>query len=145
MRKLVSFVAAAALAAAPLVTGPAAQADGNVTVNFGLAAGTHAPTGAACPVSVPAGSNGLTVLDAAVAKGCIVSYSKVDDPSFGAFVTCINEVCGAPAEALYLTYWGLYVDGAESQVGVSSYGAENGDEMVFSYTSWAGYLVPKPV
>lgn len=136
MRSLKLFLVAAAVASGAM---PAQAA--NVTVEFGLAAGTHAPTGALCPVSVPAGADGVAVLDAAVEEGCIVSYDTVTDPTFGAYVTCIDEVCQAPAEAMTITYWKLFIDGAAATQGVSFYEAGAGDELVFSYTTWAGCLV----
>src|SRR5688572_22547505 len=101
---LLAFLTALAVAS------PARAAD--VEVAFGLAAGAYAPTGALCSVGVPAGADGVAVLDAAVEAGCILSYQAETHPQFGAFVTCINEVCGAPAEALGITYWKFFVDGA---------------------------------
>ena len=136
MRSVKLFVVAA-IAASVAVPAHAAP----VSVGFGLAAGTHLPTGAACQLSVPQGADGIVVLNAAVDAGCIVSYEKVEDPTFGAFITCINEICQAPAEAMSITYWRLFIDGSPAAVGISSYEAAAGDELVFSYTTWAGCLV----
>lgn len=130
---------AAAFAALAMLSAVPAQA-ANVTVNFGVSAGTHAPA-AACALSVPAGSDGEVVLSAAKAKGCIVSYRVQRHPSFGAFVSCINEVCGEPATGFSLTYWRFFVDGAPAPYGVSDYSARNGGEVVFAYTTWAGCFV----
>lgn len=83
-----------------VIPGPAFAAtdDGNVTVGFDLSlnllaggAGVHHPTPYtydACQLSVPSGSNGYDVLNAAVSQRCITSYSATLDR-----VTCIDEVC----------------------------------------------------
>lgn len=125
---LVPAVLALALAFAPAHAA-------NVTVTFGLSAGVHAATGTACPVSVPAGADGISVLDAAKAKGCIVSYHK-QHYSGGDLVDCINEVCGAPPEAMYATYWSMYVDGKATIYGVNDFRAADGKDLAFVYTSW---------
>ena len=131
--KLVLLASVAALA----VGVPAQAAD--VTVNFGLSAGTYLPTGALCPVSVPAGSDGVAVLDAAVDAGCIVSY-QTESFGFGDFVSCINEICGlfqeTPAASVG-TYWGFYVDGEAALYGVNDYVSANGSEVVFTYEPFA--------
>jgi hypothetical protein len=112
----------------------------SVSVSFGVSLVGYAPTGAACPLTVPAGSDGVAVLDAAVDAGCITSYRSHSSPPFGEFVDCIDEVCGAPAEAMFLTYWKYWLNGAPASSGVSFYSAEAGDELVFSYSTWAGCL-----
>lgn len=135
-----SLLGSAALLLAGFFSLSPAQAVPPVTVNFGISAGAYAPTGVACPVSVAAGANGLAVLDAAVAKGCIRSY-KAETYSFGAFVSCINEVCGAPPAALYLTYWEMSENGkCTEDYGVSGFRADDGDELTFAYTTWAKFL-----
>lgn len=127
------------LAAAVTVAGAPAGATSTVTVNFGVSAGRHLPTGVACPVSVPAGANGIAVLNAAVAKRCIESYRTVSYP-FGVFVDCINRICGAPAEAFYLTYWNMYENGVSTSYGVSQFVAHQNDELVFAYATWVAPL-----
>lgn len=111
-----------------------------VTVDFGLAAGAYAPTGAACQVSVPSGANGVVVLDAAVAKGCILSYDTTTFAGFGTFVRCVDEVCGEEASGFFLTYWKLYVNGRPATAGVDAFRATAGSSLVLSYTTWAGCL-----
>ncbi len=133
LRPILSLAAAAALAVVPA---PAHAV--NVTVGFGISVGTHLPTGQFCPVDVPAGANGLAVMDAAVAAGCIESYETEVYP-FGAYVRCINRVCAAPPEALFLTYWHMYENGVSTSYGVSDFVASSGDQLVFAYTTW---LVP---
>ena len=137
MRKIAGALAAAA-ALTFAFTIPS-HASGTVNVQLALGAATTPVTGAACTLQVPAGANGLTVLDAAVAKKCIASY-KASDFGFGHFVECINEVCGAPAEAMYATYWSMYENGAVTwDYGVDGFSAQEGDVLGFSYVSW---LVP---
>jgi hypothetical protein len=132
--------AAVTLAAGLGIAAPA-QAT-NITVNFGLSAARHAPTGVACPVSVPAGSDGVVVLEAAKTKHCIESYETVTHPTLGRYVQCIDRVCGAPGEALFLTYWAFYVNGQYSDVGVDLYQAAAGDEVVFAYETWLVCFLP---
>ena len=135
MRKLV-LSAVAVLATLSFV--PAQAAD--VSVAFGLSAGTYAPA-AVCSLSVPPGADGVDVLDAARDAGCIESYETQDFPEFGAFVSCINRVCAqfVPTPAASAgTYWAFYVDGVASQTGVSFYEASEGSEVLFAYEAFAG-------
>ena len=111
----------------------------DVTVTFGVSAGTYVPTSAACPLTVAAGANGVDVLEAAVAKGCITSYQTVAF-EFGTFVSCIDDVCGqtvaAPPVASAGTYWNMYENGVSTWYGVDGFSAEDGDELAFAYTGW---------
>lgn len=107
----------------------------NVNVKFGVSAGYWAPTGAACTVSVPAGANGLAVLDAAVADGCILSY---DTQSFGGqpYVSCINEICQI-ADGL-VSFWAMFENSPiPAEYGAGDFRADEGDELVFAYTNFA--------
>jgi hypothetical protein len=122
----------AALATVAVTAAPAHAAD--VTVHFGLSAGTYAPTGAACTLTVPAGASGLQVLDAAVANLCINSYDTVTF-DFGTFVSCIDEVCGQTTPAAG-TYWNMYENGVSTWYGVDGFSADAGDELSFAYTAW---------
>jgi hypothetical protein len=123
------LVAAAAITVA-LVTGPASAAQ--VTVRFGLSVGTYAPTGAVCPVKVPAGANGVVVLKAAKAKHCIVSYKLESYSGLGRFVRCINGLCGID-RPVFLTYWAMYENGGYTPYGVDGFRANSGDELSFVY------------
>ena len=134
------LVAAAAVVA--LAT-PAHAAD--VSVQFGLSAGTYAPTGVACTLSVPAGADGIAVLDAAVANLCIVSYHTVTFPGFGTFVDCINEVCGNAGTGSVGTYWNMYENGGSTAYGVDGFVANSGDELVFAYQVFCFATVCPPV
>lgn len=84
-------------------------------------------TGAECAVTVPAGSNGITVLQEAVAKGCISSYQTTTYGN-GNFVSCIDYVCGAVA-----TYWAMRENGTYTSYGVDGFTAEPGDVLWFAY------------
>lgn len=123
-------LAAAAAIVVALVASPASAAQ--VTVRFGLSVGAYAPTGAACPVKVPAGANGVTVLKAAKAKHCILSYQLQSYPGLGRFVRCINGLCGID-RPIFLTYWAMYENGGYTPYGVDGFRANAGDELVFTY------------
>lgn len=131
-----------ALALAGAVAVPVHAAD--VTVTFGVSAGRYAPTGAACALSVPAGSDGVAVLDAAVARGCLVSYDTVTYPGFGTFVTCLNEVCGNDTTAGVGTYWNMYDNAVSTPYGVDGFTADPGDELVFTYRTYCFAAVCPP-
>ena len=130
----------AALSITAMFAAVPAQA-ANVTVGFGLSAGAYAPTGAACQLSVPSGSDGEVVLAAAKAQGCIASYKVERHPTFGAFLTCVNEVCGETATGFFLTYWKFYENGRPAPYGISAFQARQGSELVFAYATWAGCVV----
>lgn len=122
---------------------PSAQA-ANVTVRLGVSAGTYAPTGELCALSIPADANGVAVLDAAVAAGCITSYETTTS-SFGTYLSCLNDVCGDTTSGLYLTYWSMYENGAYTDYGVDGFRAADGDELTFAYkegVSWVACMLP---
>ena len=134
---MLTRITIAALALCAVAT-PAHASD--VTVQFGLSAGTYAPTGAACTLSVPAGADGIAVLDAAVAAHCIASYRTTSFP-FGTFVSCINEVCGqdtgvAEAGTFAGAYWNMYDNGTSAGYGVDGFTADAGDELAFAYQTY---------
>ena len=125
-----------------LVASPAG-ATTNVNVHFELSnvaptpLGTGPNTTKACDVSVLAGADGVAVLDAAVASGCIASYHVI---WFGteAFVDCINGTCSTfPVQD-----WGMYVDEHLTSYGASDYRAVDGDELEFSYQLEAFFFGP---
>lgn len=138
--KLALPLAALALAAAAVP----AQADHTVTVTFALSAGRYAPTGAACPVVVDSGANGIAVLEAARARACIVSYATVTYPDFGTFVTCIDEVCGNGTAGVAGTYWNMYENGVSTAYGVDGFTAGPGDELGFAYKPFCFATVCPP-
>jgi len=123
------------LLAALLALAPAAHAttNVNVTLDVGVAASV-APQAHQCTVSVPVGSNGTTVLDAAVAAQCISSY-HVQHYSFGDFVDCIDGVCGQDA-VVEGTFWAMFLDGACTAYGVTDYSAADGDVLSFEYSDY---------
>jgi hypothetical protein len=97
-----------------------------------------------CDVSVGQGAGGLAVLDAARAKGCIVSYKT---QLFGEahFVSCIDdgtvgEECADPAPT-YARYWDMRVNCTVTMYGVDDYKAHAGDELSFTYETYPTSLV----
>jgi hypothetical protein len=134
---------AAALVAATATTALPAHA-APVAVHFGTSAGTWAPTGLACTVFVEAGADGTTVLQAALAAHCIVSF-HTQSTSFGTYVDCIDLVCaapvtpvdGVPVTSATGTYWAMYENGAETGYGVDGFSADQGDDLTFAYTGYA--------
>ena len=138
MKKTVLAAAALALAAAA----PAHAA--NVTVTLSVSAARYARTGAACTLSVPAGANGIAVLDAAVAQGCLVSYDTVTYPGFGTFVTCLDQVCGNATAGSVGTYWNMYENGVSTGYGVDAFSAASGDDLGFAYKVYCFAAVCPP-
>ena len=118
-----------------------AHAVDSVHVTFGLSAGTYAPTGAACSLTVPAGADGVTVLEAARAQLCIVSYRVTGFPGFGTFVECIDEVCGEPVTSASGTYWNMYENGTSTSYGVDGFVADEGDDLTFAYQAYCFEVV----
>ena len=139
---LFTRLAVAATALAALAT-PAHAAD--VTVQFSVTVGAYAPTGAACTLTVPAGADGLAVLNAAVARACITSYDTQTFPGFGTFVTCINNVCGQPGNGTIGTYWNMYENGVSTSYGVDGFTSNAGDELAFAYRVFCFAAVCPPV
>jgi hypothetical protein len=131
--KIRLFAVATVAATAGFVTPAHAT---TVTVSFGLSAGTYAPTGAACPLAVTSGANGIAVLNAAVAAHCLVSYDTVTYPGFGTFVTCLDSVCGEALTGNAGTYWNMYENGVSTAYGVDGFTAANGKELVFAYQAY---------
>ena len=129
-RLLALAVTAVAFAGVP------AHAESAVTVNLALSAGTYAPTGAACALSVSAGADGLAVLDAAVAAHCITSYETQSFP-FGTYVSCIDSVCASVLTGNAGTYWEMTENGAATAFGVDGFSADSGDVLGFDYTGYA--------
>lgn len=116
----------------------------DVTVHLSLTAGSHlAPAYHACDVVVPAGSNGKDVLDAAAAQGCIDS---VDYGFGGAFVECIDDLCGQNVANTFGTFWGFYVDEAfpcGGTCGILDVTFNGGESVEFAYVDWyTPFFVP---
>ncbi|HLG01591.1 MAG TPA: hypothetical protein VI916_14070 [Acidimicrobiia bacterium] len=134
MRKFILWVVPLVSIAA--VAWPAQAVD--VTVHLDVDVVTAAPL-ADCDVSVPSGSSGLAVLDAAVANGCIESY-ETQTFGFGKLVTCINDLCQTPDETLNAVNWTVFVDGHVAGEGVSDLRfPADGTTLGFSYGPWAIY------
>ena len=110
-----------------------------VTVHLDVDLATAVPV-ADCDVVVTTGANGIDVLDQAVSDGCIDSYDSRPFAEFGEQVTCINGICQTPDETLNALTWIIYVDGAQSDLGVSSLSfPTHGTTLGFSYEAWAVY------
>lgn len=137
------FIAATLLVVATAVGAlPAGAASSTVPVTLRISAAEPATTAelATCTMTVADGADGITVLDAAVTAGCIDSYETQTYAGIGTFVRCIDGLCGAPDEALNLTYWRMTENGSLTAYGVDDFTAESGDELGFSYTTWATCL-----
>lgn len=127
MKRVFILGAAVAAALVPVSIAPA-HADGVSLVVEG------------CSVQVPSGANGFAALDTAIATGCptVSSYSQS-----GGFLDCMNGLCGQsvlspPSYPVYAgTYWGFYVNGQYSMVGLGDYSASNGDVLLFDYEAYA--------
>lgn len=134
----------ALLTALVLAAAPAGADHGSVTVTLDVSAGEPAATvpWARCALTVDHGDDGVAVLDAAVAAGCIDSYETSEDPNWGTFLECIDQICGAPAEAMRITYWRMSVDGQMTSYGIDGYEAADGDVLGFSYSTWGTCLTP---
>jgi hypothetical protein len=110
-----------------------------VTVHLDVDVATAVPM-ADCDVVVTSGANGLAVLDQAVADGCIDGYQTRTFTGLGEKVTCIDDVCETPDETLNALTWIVYVDGAQSELGVSSLSfPTHGTTLGFSYEAWPVY------
>lgn len=118
-----------ALLIAPLLLLSTVPAAGTATVHFSATL-LHTGTLADCDVSVPNGANGAAVLDAAVAQGCILSWSGTSY-DFGTFVDCINYVCSAVA-----TFWEMSDAQGPTAYGIDLYSAQDGGVLAFDYTQW---------
>ncbi len=136
---------AAAMAACTTIP---AQAAGPVAVTLDVSIGDDLVDHAVCGVTVPAESDGFDVLDAAIASGCIDSYSAVDYGGYGRFLTCVDEICGVdaptwaiPVPILYAgTTWAFTIDDTFATVGLDSYQVAAGDEIGLTYTHYE-YIV----
>ena len=135
MRRFRAVAASCAVAAlATLGPGAAPVEASTVNVKFGVSAGYWAPTAAACTVQVPSGADGVAVLGAAVAKGCIVSY-QVTSTAYGPYLKCVNEICDV-ADGL-VTFWAVFDSSPfPAPYGVGGFRADEGDELTVAYTNW---------
>lgn len=137
------FAALAALAFAATVAPVGASQDNLVTVTLEVDGTKDRLNGftATCDVTVPAGADGSVVLDAAVAKGCLDSWT-FDNHGYGRYVTSINEVRDlTPAFCLGpCFFWHIAVDGESAQVGIDGYVANQGSTLAFTYETRATWL-----
>ena len=89
-----------------------------------------------CDVVVPEGSTAHAVLDAAVEQGCLLRWTSQSYPGYGAYVDCIDVICGTPA-----TYWAFYANGEYASVGIDAFVVQDGDALRFNHEQW---VVPLP-
>lgn len=131
-----SCIAAACLVAAMLGGAPPAAASDVSVVLTAAGPGpvTHSggQAATACPLTVAENADGVAVLDAAVAAGCIGSYSTVTFGEFGRFLDCIDGVCagGDPAGA-GCWFWAMHENGLPTAYGVDGFRAADGDVLSF--------------
>ena len=84
--------------------------------------------GASCSLTLPRGSDGVEVLQAAVNQDCINSFRTVSEGGVE-LLHCINEVCDRPANSTALL-WGVDWTGKEGgywHLGLGGYAASDGD------------------
>ncbi|MHB8587166.1 MAG: hypothetical protein ACYDDF_15170 [Thermoplasmatota archaeon] len=139
MRSIIVLALLALLAIPPVHATPS-----TVTLVIQLGS-TAAPADVSCAVSVDTPTTGAAVLDAAVASGCLRSWSNVTYPGLGREVTCIDEghanICQESA-VLEGTAWWFYINGQVANSGVDNTdGAATinaGDTVGFVYQDWYG-------
>ncbi len=140
------IVAALVCSTALFVSAPAHAANVSVTLRVSPVTSASPVELTSCAVSVPESSDGIAVLDAAKASGCIDSY-KATSYSFGTFVTCIDGLCAIAegtdslADSL-VTFWMMSVNKATTSYGVDAYHAKAGDVLEFSYAVSVLCFVP---
>jgi hypothetical protein len=110
----------------------AADVDGNVAVGFGISAGPVDSTAAACPLSVPSGADGISVLEAAVLNGCIESYEtfRSASPPNHILVRCINGVCRESESLNPLSWPPCWSDRRWLSEALDAFRATDGGELV---------------
>ena len=95
-----------------------------------------------CSVSVALGADGIAILNAAKASGCISSYEVKSFSGLGHFVSCVDGVCqttnlGSPDSADGLAaYWRYTKNGAFADVGIDGFNAKSGDTLGLSYSNF---------
>jgi len=116
------------------LAGTAANAS-NVSVTIRLHLRSRPDFRSACTVSVPAKSNAIAVLNAAVRataahqKKCAIhSYALARDGYFGKdYLSCANDLCD-----VFSVYWNQFQNG-RPQGFVEDFSAASGDNLVFTY------------
>jgi hypothetical protein len=109
---------------------------GDVTVGFAAvyAAATpaHGSPASACTVTVPADADGIAVLDAAVASGCIGSYHAQQFPGLGHFVDAIDGVTDGEDDVGLCEFWSYSENGVPAlDHGVDGFRASDGSSIEF--------------
>lgn len=125
-----------------LITLSSAQAAHPITVTLAVSTHAYPVKDSNCPVSVAHGVDGIAVLDAAKATGCITSYTTIEYPGLGTFVRCIDQRCGDGPQNQYLRYWAMRENCIYTSYGVDGFRADAGDELSFTYEPWPVSFVP---
>jgi hypothetical protein len=124
---------AAALIVGLVAPAHAANVTVLVSVAYTRAAGAQQVPGALCPVTVAQDADGVVVLNAAKAAGCISSFSTSTFPGIGVFLDCISDVCGIEDPDEVYWYWGIHLNIAPTTYGVDGYRAKDADHLLFLY------------
>jgi hypothetical protein len=139
----------AAIVTAFLAAGtPAHAANVSATLHVDLVQYDAGATVADCQVSVPEEADGVAVLDAAKAAGCIDTY-ETTPTAYGRYLNCINGICAQAVNPVPNSYWGIGTfwqmreNGDETGYGIDDFEAQSGDELSFTYLTWT-YLPTPP-
>ncbi len=116
---------------------PLAASNATTTVTLDLNLGDAMADYKNCEVTFAAGGNVGDVLDAAVASGCLDSWTAVDYGAFGRFVDCIDNICGQGAAIFVGTFWEINTNGVPAAVGIDQILPANGDVVTFDYEAYA--------
>lgn len=133
MRKI-RIIVSVALTGIFMAASIPAGASAAVTLRVSL--GDRSVAKAVCSVAVAEGADGVAVLDAAVAGGCIKSY-KIEDFGWGDYLACVDGVCEQPG-----TYWAMYENRVYTSYGIREFYADPGDELWFNYEQYITCLTP---
>jgi hypothetical protein len=142
----VSRRAASVLALALVFAPVSGRAATNVPVTLRTATLAYANADVVCQVSVPSGSDGLAVLNAAIAKNCVKAY-EITTFGQGKFLQCLDDGingnrCGDPGPG-YLRYWAFREDCNYVQDhGLEGFVATPNKELSLTYEISYAFAVP---
>jgi hypothetical protein len=144
--KLLAPLGAILLLAAAL---PAVSSADDVAATLAVEYGYHLlPAPVTCSLAVHAGGNVADLLDAAVASGCVKSWSAVDYGTPGhpnRFVDCLDALADLCARDAVLdgTFWAFYVNGALASTGIDQTLLHAGDKVELAYGDYfAPFTLP---
>lgn len=122
---------------APAALAGSGTADVTIVINHGY---KLMPADLECAVTVPEGASTSAALDAAVASGCLASWSGVNfgtEENPDRYVSCVNGEC----EQLVLA-WAYYEDGVLAGHGIDSASLWDGAVVTLTYSTWASFFLP---